>query len=190
MRTIKMTVLAATALVFAGAAAPAAAETQSLSIAIVDINKVMHKTAAAEGIRAELNSKGKQFQNELENHDKTLRAEKEALAKKKDSLSSDDLARQVKELETKYDKAERLLQERRATLSQANNASMGKLMSEATKIIADIAKEKGYDAILTQEAVILASQSMDITEEVIARLNKNVKKIAIDWSAQKAPKKQ
>ena len=191
MNRIKSGILAAIAIAGLGMSSVALADTHSMSYAIVDMNKVMREATAAEGIRSELNAKSKQFHAELENQDKTLSAEKEALAKSRESMTADAFYKKVKDLQNKYGSAERLLQERRRTLDVASNTSRTRLLTEATKIIADIAKERGYATVFTQEAVLLAQPELDITDEVVKRMNKSISKIAIDWtSANKAPVKQ
>lgn len=191
MTMAKSAIIAGIVFAALGLSATAFAETHTVTYAIVDMNKVMREATAGEGIRTELNAKSKQFHTELENQDKSLSAEKEALAQKREGMSSEEFEKKVKELQNKYGNAERLLQERRRTLDVASNTSRNKLLTEATKIIADIAKQKGYATVFTQEAVLLAEPELDITDEVVKRMNTSVKKIAIDWNAaNKAPVKQ
>lgn len=182
-KTIRLTAIALGFAALAAFSAPAFAAEQPLSIAIVDMNKIMHKAVAAEGIRKDVGVKYKQFQAEIDKMEKELHADKETLDKKMASLSEAEREKQEKAFLARVEKVDRLMQDRKQTLTRANNNSMRKLMEEVTKILGDIAQKKGYDAILTQEAVILAAKTMDITEEVLARLNKDVKKIDIDWSA-------
>jgi Skp family chaperone for outer membrane proteins len=78
-----------------------------------------------------------------------------------------------------------MVQEKKKTLDDAYGRSMGKLRAEAAKIIAEVAKERGYSAVFTQDAVIMAAEDLDMTDEVIARLNKNVKKIPVEWTGKK-----
>lgn len=191
MNKFKASIIAGVAFASLAVASAAVAETHPLNFAIVDMNKVMREATAGDQIRSELNAKSKQFHTELENQDKTLSAQKEALAKSRETMTEDAFEKKVKELQGKYGEAERLLQERRRTLDVASNTSRNKLLTEATKIIADIAKEKSYSAVFTQEAVLLAEPELDITDEVVKRMNASVKKIAIDWNAvNKAPVKQ
>ncbi|MCC7036854.1 MAG: OmpH family outer membrane protein [Alphaproteobacteria bacterium] len=191
MNKFKATIIAGVAAASLAASPAVHAETHPLNFAIVDMNKVMREATAGDQIRTELTAKSKQFHTELENQDKTLSAQKEALAKSRESMTEDAFEKKVKELQGKYGEAERLLQERRRTLDVASNTSRNKLLTEATKLIADIAKEKGYSAVFTQEAVLLAEPELDITDEVVKRMNTSVKKIAIDWNAaNKAPVKQ
>lgn len=189
-KTIRLTALALCMAVLTAFSAPAFAAEQPLSFAIVDMNKIMHKAVAAEGIRKDVGVKYKQFQAEIDKMEKQLHADKEALDKKMASLSEAEREKQEKAFRARIDKIERLMQDRKQTLTSANNNSMRKLMEEVTKILGEIAKAKGYDAILTQEAVILAAKTMDITEEVLTRLNKDVKKIDIDWSTKPPAKKK
>ncbi|HYD19761.1 MAG TPA: OmpH family outer membrane protein [Patescibacteria group bacterium] len=168
----------------------AMADVKPITYAIVDMNRVMREATAAEGVRSELTAKSKQFHLELEKLDKDLRADKEGLVKAKDSLPPADFEKKLKAFQEKSDNAERLLQERRKTLDFASNSSRSRLLTEATKVIADIAKEKNFSTVFTQEAVLLADPSLDITDHVVTRMNETIKKVAIDWAPAKAPVKQ
>lgn len=187
MNTIKNFILALGAIAVAGFSAPSPAAAEAY--AVVDFNRIMNQSVAAQGIRAEIDAKGKQFQAELSKEDIALKEARQKLEQDKAKLSPEDLQKRGRELEAKFIAAERLLQNRKATLNVAGGSSFRKLKEEAVGVIAQLTKEKGYTAVFSQEAVVLASKELDITDEVIKRLNASVKKIAVDWSQTAKPKK-
>ena len=81
------------------------------------------------------------------------------------------------ELSARVQKAEGILRDRKRALQFARLSTRDKITREAVKVIADLTKEKGYAAVFTQEAVILAAENLDITKEVVARLDSKVSKI-------------
>jgi Skp family chaperone for outer membrane proteins len=76
-----------------------------------------------------------------------------------------------------------LIAGREKILDQALTKSMMKLRMEVGKVVAAVAQEKHYAAIFTQDAMVIPTPQLDITDEVIARTNQQVKKIPVDWAA-------
>ncbi|MBI3441363.1 MAG: OmpH family outer membrane protein [Proteobacteria bacterium] len=150
---------------------------------VVDMNRVMRTTEVAKDIFSQMESKRKEYQVSIAKEEDALRSSEQAIMKQKDSLSKDEFDKKRKEFEEKVIRGQKLVQDRKRILDQAFNSSMGSLRNEAAKIVADIAKEKNYMAVLTQDAVMISAPSLDMTDMVIERMNKGVKKIPIDWAA-------
>lgn len=154
----------------------------SFTYGVVDINQILQSTDAAKGIFTEIEGKRKEYQGEIAKEEEQLRSTEQSIIKQKDSLSKDEFSKKRKEFDERVMSAQKMVQGHKNTLDQAFSESMVKLRREAAKIVAEIAKEKGYSAVFTQDALILAAHDMDITKEVIDRMNKNVKKIQVDWT--------
>ena len=48
------------------------------------------------------------------------------------------------------------------------------------EVTASIADEKKYQVVLTRDSVVIVQKEMDITKEVLSRLNKKISKIKLD----------
>ncbi len=187
MDTLKKTIL------LTGMAAIMALSTPSLaadkpegtlqSFGVVDMNKVLQTTDAAKDIFSQLESKRKEYQSQISKEEENLRSAEQEILKQKDTLSKEAFDKKRKEFEGKLVNGQKLVQDKKVILDHAFNSSMAKLRSEAAKIIAKIAEEKHYTAVLTQEAVMISTPDMDMTALVIERMNSGVKKIPVDWSA-------
>lgn len=182
MKTAMTFVIAALLLALVPAGVSLAAE---VKLGVVDMSKLMESTEAAKGIFNELEGKRKEFQTQIAQEEESLRTAEKEIVKKKDTLSKIEFDAKRKEFEDKVAEAQKMVQERKKTLDQGYISSVQSLKLEAAKIVADIAREKGLSAVLTQDAVILAEPEMDITQQVIAQMNAKVKKIPVDWSAKK-----
>ena len=67
-------------------------------------------------------------------------------------------------------------QEARESLRGKRDEVLDKILSEIGKVVTAYAKEKGYELILNDRAVLYGVDAMDITDEVIAILNQNYAK--------------
>lgn len=185
MRHLKNIALACCMLAFVCATPALAADESALKYGVVDMSKVIKEAEAAKGIFNELEGRRKEYQTQIKKEEDTLGAAEKEILKLKQKLSKEEFEKKAREFETKIVNAQKGVQERKKTLDAAYGSSMHKLRGEAAKIISEIAKERGYSAVFTQEAVIMASESLDMTEEVIVRLNKSVKKIPVEWAEKK-----
>jgi outer membrane protein len=170
-------------------ASPALAEDAPAGVqtfGVVDTSKVLRTSEAAKGIFGALEGKRKEFQAQIAKEEDKLRADGQKFEKEKATLTKEQAEARHKEIEQKLYNGQKMVQERKALLDRTFNDSMMKLKAETAKIVAEIAKEKGYSAVFAQEAVLLSSPTLDMTDEVIKRLNDKVKSIPIDWSAAKA----
>lgn len=164
-------------------ALPAFAADAAQSFGVIDMNKVMQTTDAAKEIFSQLEGKRKEYQTNISKEEESLRAAEQAIIKQKDTLSKEAFDKKRNEFEEKVISGQKLVQDRKRILDQAFNSSMMALRNAAAKVVADVAKEKGFSAVFTQDAVMISTPDMDITDVVIERMNKSVKKIPVDWSA-------
>lgn len=172
-----------------GFSAPAfaAGEASALpAFGVVDMNRVMQTTDAAKDILGQLEGKRKEFQAQISKEENTLRAAKEEILKQKPKLSKEEFEKKGAEFEAKVNQGERRAQTLKATLDHAAGSSMVKLRREAAKAVAEVAKERKYSVVLTQEAVMISTPDLDMTAAVIERMNKGVRKIPVDWATSTA----
>jgi outer membrane protein len=187
MKTMKKTMMAAAVVMMAGFAAPALAADAPAAggqtFGVVDMNKVMQVTSAAKDILSQLEAKRKEYQGQISKEEDSLRSAEQEIVKQKDTLTKEAFDAKRKAFEEKYLSGQKLVQDRKRILDQAYNTSMTNIRREAAKIVANIAQEKHYSAVFTQDAVMISTPDLDMTDTVIERMNKDVKKISVDWAA-------
>lgn len=160
-----------------------AASAGGLTFGIVDMNKVLQTSDAAKDIFSQMESKRKEYEGQISKEEEALRKEGDALKQQKATLSKEAFEEKAKALQGKFIQEQKLVDTRKRTLDRAFSSSITSLRREAAKIVAAIAKEKNYSVVLTEEAVMMSTPDLDMTDAVITQMNKDVKKIAIDWSS-------
>lgn len=158
---------------------------------VVDMSRVMQTTAAAKDIFSQLDKRREEYQVLISKEEESLLVARQKIENQKGSFSREAFDKERKEFEKKVASGQELVNSRKQILDQAFNDSMSNLRDEAAKIVAGVAKEKGYSVVFTQNAVMLSEPGFDITDIVIKRLNKSVKKFPVTWPAsivmEKAP---
>lgn len=167
-----------TALVLGIFLMPSFAQAQT-KVAVVDIEKILAESAAAKSIQGQVETQRKAFLSEIEKEEKKLREEQQKIEKDRANLTKEDLTKKAQEFETKRLEARNLLQKRKASLDKAYGEAMGKLGSEISVIVRDVAKEKGYDLVITKQNVIIGSNELDLTDTVMKLLNEKLPSVQL-----------
>lgn len=159
--------------------AHAADNSAGLSVAVVDVQKLMRESKAAKSLQGQLKAKREQFEKEFAKHEQTLRETEQAIVKEKASLSPEELADKRGVFEEKLMETRKLFQKRRNALEQGLDKATTTLRKEIVTICAGIAEEKGYQMLLSRDDVVIVEKSLDITAEVMEKLNKDLPEIKL-----------
>lgn len=163
-------------------APPVFAAADSMSkIAIVNMDVILQKSTAAKHVREQMNKKMKA---QKEKHKKTthsLDAAKKSLVSEKEKLSEDDFRKKRAEFEQKVIAAQRDAFSGQQKIERSVEQSLKQLRMKSGAIVRDIAKEHNIGIVLSHEQVVMAIGSLDITEDVLARLNKEMKTLPVKW---------
>ena len=181
----KIAVVWVFAAIFGLSVAAFAEDAKSGGFAVVDVNRIMQTTKAGKGALEEIENKRKEYQAGIAKEEQGLRSAEQTILKKKDSMSKEEFDKQRTAFEKKVVDGQKMVQDKRQTLDRVFFFFFSKLRAEAAKVIASIAKEKGFASVLTKDAVILAMPEMDITSDVIKKMDDTVKKVSVDWSPAK-----
>lgn len=160
------------------AAAPASAET---TIGVVNTAKIMRDSKAAQSVRSQLQAKQKAFQAELDAKEKSLLAEDQALAKQQSSVEKAAFEQKVKEFRTKAANAQREVQQKKMAVEKALEGALADVQTTVLSIVKEVAAEKKLTLVVSSGAVLYAEPSLDITDEVLKRLNTKLPNVAVKF---------
>ncbi len=179
---MQRTLLARIALVLALAltAVPVAAEEpRSSVVAIVDVQRILQESSAAKGVQQQLEKQRSKFQTEIAAEEAELRKAEQKLAKLRSASQTDAYAEQEQQLRQRFLTVERHVQARRKALDQAFTDSMNAVRKGIVDIVATVAREKGVNLAIVKQQVIWNDQNIDITDQVLARLNKELPNLQV-----------
>lgn len=175
---LSRTLLAAFALAFAATATPASAETV---VGVVNTQKIMRDAKAAQSVRSQLQAKQKSFQAELDAKEKQLLAEDQSLAKQQSSVEKAAFEQKVKEFRAKAAQAQRDVQQKKAAVDKALAESLASIQNTVLAITKEVAAEKKMNLVVSSTQTLYAEPSLDITQEVLDRLNKKLPNVAVKF---------
>ena len=154
-----------------------AVQSQSFNMAVVDVQALLTRSAAAKSIQEQLNVQREEFKKEIGAIDKKLKDQQQALIKSNGKGTEEEFNKKKSELEKSVMDARQTVQKRRNALDVAAGTALEKLRGEITKVVASLSDKNKYDIVISRQNVVLAVKSMDITEEVMKELNSSITKI-------------
>ena len=180
-------VIAAAMLTFS----PAAMAADGNFVAVVNIQQVMRDSTAAQNVREQLESKQKSFQSEISKKEEELQKEDKELGKKRSVLSKSAFEEKAGAFRKKATEVQKEVQSKKALLDNAFEHALADIQKVVTEIIVDLAKEKGFSMAIPTSQILYADPKLDISSEVLTRLNQKLPKLDVkfDASADKSKKK-
>lgn len=160
--------------------AQAAGEVKPSVVAIVDVQRILQASKAAKSVQQQLDVQRSKFQSEISDEEKELREAEKQLSKLRETAKADDYVEQEQKLQQRFMAVERQVQAKRKALDQALTDSMNDVRKCLIDIVSQIAKERGVNLVIVKQQVIWNDQVIDITDEVLTRLDAALPHVAVN----------
>jgi len=151
------------------------------NIAVLDVEKIVKESVAMVDIQKKVTKKQEEYQKEVNAKQKELEAEQKKLEGKKTVLASDAFEKEMKKFEGKVDQLKELVDKKQNSLKKASVDAMGKVNDDIKTIIAELSKEKSLDLIVPAGQTLFYKDEMDVSAEILKRLNKKVTKVNVNF---------
>ena len=174
-------------LMTAAVQAPAQAATQDWGakdvirqgIGIVDIQALLRDSKAGKSIQKQMETLQKTFKEEVSAQETSLRTADEQLGRQRTVLSQEAFEKTRVEFQKDIAEAQGKVQERKRVLDTAFGKAVEQVQNRAVQIIAKVAEKRKLLLVIPRNQVILAENSMDLTQEVMADLDKEISSVKV-----------
>ena len=150
-------------------------------IGVLDVDKIIQESSAVVDIQKKVDAKKVAYETEINKKQSQLEAEQKKLEDKKITLSKEAFEKEVKGFETKVDDLKTYIDRKQNSLKKASIDAMSKVNDKVKTIVSDIAKEKVLDTIIPASQTLYFKDELDITAEVLSRLNKKITKVEVKF---------
>jgi len=157
--------------------APAKSSAAPAVIVIVDAARVQRESLAGRGMAAERERYQQTFNTEFEAARKQLQAAEQDLAKQRSALPAEVFQEKVRVLNARIAEFQRQYQGAVRALDKSTAAASNELQKVVVGVTSEVASEAGAALVLHKQQVFLHDERMDITAQVIERLNKRLNSI-------------
>ncbi len=148
-------------------------------IGVLDTQKVLRDSVAMRGLSQEIEARRSTFQEELRKQEDTLRSADQELARQRSILSAEAFAEKRSQLEQQVSSLQRQVQTRRKELDRVYGQAVKQVQTALVSIAQQIAAERSLDLVLPKTAVVLVRNDMEITDEVVKRLNETLTEVTV-----------
>ncbi|MEK6774060.1 MAG: OmpH family outer membrane protein [Bdellovibrionota bacterium] len=157
-------------LVFMLVAVSARAE---LKIGVVNMQKAIQGSAAGKKAKAELEGDFEKKKKELQKKETDLKKMSEDLERKKSVMSEEAFQQKQAGFQEEMMKFRQIVGTNQMEIQKKEQDLTGPIIEKMRKVIAKIAKEKGYNLILENTAMVLYHEAaLDITDEILKAFEK------------------
>ncbi|MBF0262520.1 MAG: OmpH family outer membrane protein [Magnetococcales bacterium] len=161
---------------FVAAPLEAAAGGGSPVFAYVDVPRVMASSAAAQHARELLKKKLASKQREVDAMEKEIKDLKAKIEQGGNVMNRDARADLENTTRSKFREYQRLVEDNQAAIDRENGVWTKKITEALRTVIEELGREKGYTAIFGKGQVLFANSTIDISDQVLNRLNEYTKK--------------
>ena len=190
MNKFMLSLAIASAAPLAAVATPAAAQTLPAAVIIVvDMDQVFNTSAAGKGASAELKARAETLQARITSLNTQFGTEEQGLLKTRPTApgpAATAWEAKARDLQTRKGTAEQELNGRNRDLQASRQFVAKQIFDAATPVIQAIMRERGATLVLPENATLQHAASIDVTTDVVARLDKALPRVST--TAPAAPK--
>lgn len=152
--------------------------------AVIDYQRILRDAAAARSIREQIEARRKTYREEISKEEQRLHEADKEFAKQRSVLSTEAFAEKRREFEQDVAEVQRMVQERRRELDRMSAAALNEVKEALIEIVTSIAEERGFNLVLPSSELLFFSRSLDLTEEVLAKLDARLPQVQLSAVAE------
>lgn len=159
-------------------------------IGVVDVQRVLRDSKASKSVRPEIDRMRKEFQKQVSAQEQRLRQVEQELTRQRAILAPEAFAQKRRAFSEDARKAQNEVQVRRRELDRAFNDTKNEILKNLVVVAQAVAEAKKLNMLVEKRFVFLSAKTMDVTDEIIVRLDKRLPVLKVDLSKAKkgAPK--
>jgi len=164
--------------------APASQSMEVRRIGLADLNGILRVADANVKVRELLDTQRQKFQDEFSLVEAELQQTERDLMSKRELLSAEEYDKQIKAFQARVTQLQQDIQRKRQAIDNAYQKAQSDIRAEALSIITEIARDMNLDLVLNREASLIFLPHLNISDEVLTRLNERTKNARIEIQVQ------
>ncbi|MDA9874293.1 OmpH family outer membrane protein [Alphaproteobacteria bacterium] len=165
---------------------PAAEKSMEVKrIALVDLDGVLRAADANNRVRELLDGQRAKFQEEFRAIEVDLQQSERDLLAKRDLMAKDEYDKLVTAFQARVSSVQKEIQYKRQSIDNAYQKASSDIRKLAIDVITKIASERKIDLILNRDSSVIFLPHLNISDEVLTRLNERTKNARIEVEIKK-----
>ena len=146
----------------------------SASIGVLGIPEIMHASTAAQQVEKIIGERREKLNSDAQKEQVIWREMQQGLANERSKLSADQIRTREKELQDRITSAQRTFRDRNRIIQEAGQYGLAQIERILVSVIRQVSESHGMNIVLHRAQVALNVNEFDITEQVVAQLNKGL----------------
>lgn len=160
-------------------------------IAVLDVQGALQQSVAAKGAREQRDRFLQNFQAQQEASRKALKEEEAELVRQRTGMPAEQWQAKARAFEQRVFEFNQRFQKTNQSVEKSFRTAMGELSQALAQVADEVANEVGANLVLPKSQIFLHDPRMEITPQVVDRLNRKVASVAFptpEVEGQPAPK--
>ena len=154
-------------------------------IALVDIGGVLRAADANNRVRELLDGQRAKFQEEFRAIEVDLQQSERDLLAKRELMAKDEYDKLVNEFQARVSSVQKEIQYKRQSIDNAYQKALSDIRGLAIEVMTKIANERQIGLILNRDSSVIFLPHLNISDEVLTRLNERTKNARIEVEIKK-----
>ena len=155
------------------------ADYPNTSIGVIDLNKILSDADAAIAASEQIEKIAIEIESEIKVSDEEMIKEQNLLIESQSIMAPEAFESKRNEYEGKVQKYNNERQAKLIKIDELIAVSRNDILNAVKPILEEISNEKGITIILEKASIMLNAEKMDITSEVLKKLNKSLPTIEV-----------
>ena len=158
---------------------PHQALAQGVSIIVFDLEVAVGASKAGQDMSKQLRDQAEDLRKRADKFGEDLQAEATKLQEQRSLITPDAWKVKVEELQTKEQTNRQKFNAEGQAIQAGGQKASREILNIADEELNKIAKERKADIVMNRKAVFFASPAIDVTEELVERVNKRISSVKV-----------
>ena len=143
-------------------------------LGVVDTDLLLQESLAAKGVRLERDKYATTYQNQVKDSENKLRTEDQELSQQRGVLAPDVFQQRAQAFQQKLAEFQTQVKDKQERLDYSFQQSMQQIGNTIMVVAGEVSKEKGINAVMARNQLMIFDPGMDITKLVLDKLNQRL----------------
>lgn len=141
---------------------------------VVNTDRVLQESLAAQGVRLERDRYAQQYQAQIKDEEAKLRAEDQELSQQRSVMAPEVFQQRAQAFQQKLAEFQNQVRDKQERLDYAFQQAMQEIGLTIVSVTHEVAKQQGINAVAAHNQLLYFDPTMDITSPVITSLNQRL----------------
>ena len=146
----------------------------------LDFKFILNESIAGKKAQNDLKNKLENGLSDLSKKEKNLQSEEKKIIAQKKLISDDEYKKKVNELRKKVIDLQKAKKNLLDTVAKQRSKARSELLRNLNPLIKKYMEEKKIRYVMDKKTLILADESLDITQDIVKRLNDKIKSVKLN----------